>query len=286
VIEFLNGLFDRYGLVEEISTDNGPQFTSSEFSSYLKSLGIRQCFSLYYSPQSNAEVERFNRVMKEGPRTGLADGRTFVTAVRQTLAAYRTTPHASTGVTPASLFLAFPVRTPLSMLPLAVTSSQQPARSNSSLCSASSGTPSSQSVQLKVSFAQSRMSADHDRRHRAKTPHIKSGDFVRIKLPTVSHKLAPRYSEPRAVVKAAGNTVWLQNGQQRNVRRCLLHRSTLKQPAPGMASAIKPPKQEPLSMEEEGPITVCMRVPQQQLQQVRRSQRMRRPMDFRPVISH
>jgi hypothetical protein len=29
------------------------------------------------------------------------------------------------------------------MLPLAVTSSQQPARSNSSLCSASSGTPNS-----------------------------------------------------------------------------------------------------------------------------------------------
>ena len=24
VIDFLNGLFDRYGLVEEISTDNGP----------------------------------------------------------------------------------------------------------------------------------------------------------------------------------------------------------------------------------------------------------------------
>ena len=139
---------------------------------------------------------------------------------------------------------------------------------------------------MKVNFAESRMSADHDRRHRAKTPHIKSGDFVRIKLPTVSHKLAPRYSEPRAVVKAVGNTVWLQNGQRWNVRRCLLRRSTLKQPAPGMTSAIKPPVQEPSSMEEEGPITVYMRVPQQQPQQVRRSQRLRRPMDFGPVISH
>ena len=176
VIDFLNGLFDRYGLVEEISTDNGPQFTSSEFSSYLQGLRIRHCLSAYYSPQSNAEVERFNRVMKEGLRTGLADGRSFITAARQTLAAYRTTPHVSTGVTPASLFLAFPVRTPLSMLPLAVASSQQPAPSNSSSSSLPSAAQSSQSVRSKVSFAQSRMSADHDRRHRAKLPLIKSRD--------------------------------------------------------------------------------------------------------------
>ena len=281
VIEFLSGLFDRYGLVEEISTDNGPQFTSSEFRSFLQSLGIRHCLSAFYSPQSNAEVERFNRLMKEGLRTGLADGRSFTTAVRQTLAAYRTTPHATTGVTPASLFLAFPVRTPLSMLPLAVTSSQQSAPSGSLSSLPLSTAPSSQSVKSKVSFAQSRMSADHDRRYRAKSPLIKSGDFVRIKLPIVPHKLAPRYSEPRTVVKAAGNTVWLQNGQRWNVRRCLLHRSVLKQPPPEMTSLVGPSVQAPLCGDEDVPVPVCMRVPQQQL---RRSQRMRRPRDMGPAI--
>ena len=222
------------------------------------------------------EVDRFNRVMKEGLRTGLADGRSFTTAVRQTLAAYRTTPHATTGVTPASLFLAFPVCTPLSMLPLAVTSSQQSAPSGSSSSLPLSTAPSSQSVKSKVSFAQSRMSADHDRRYRAKSPLIKPGDFIRIKLPIVSHKLAPRYSEPRAVVKAAGNTVWLQNGHRWNVRRCLLHRSVLKQPPPEMTSSV----QAPLSGDEDVPVTICMREPQQQL---RRSQRMHRPRDMGPA---
>jgi len=73
------------------------------------------------------------------------------------------------------------------MLPLAdVMSSQQPASSSSSLSVTSQ---SSQSVRSKVSVAQRRMSDDHDRRHRAKLPLIKSGDFVRIKLPIVSHKL-------------------------------------------------------------------------------------------------
>ena len=89
--------------IQEISTDNGPQFTSSEFSSYMQGLGISHCLSAYYFSQSNAEVKRFNWAMKEGLRTGLADGRPFVTAVRQTLAeyiqVYRTTPHASTAVT-------------------------------------------------------------------------------------------------------------------------------------------------------------------------------------------
>jgi len=36
VIECLNRLFDRFGLVEEIVTDNGSQFTSGEFEAYLK----------------------------------------------------------------------------------------------------------------------------------------------------------------------------------------------------------------------------------------------------------
>ena len=68
VIEFLNRLFDRFGLVEEIVTDNGSQFTSVEFKAYLKALGIRHSLVALYAPQSNSEVERFNRVMKDGLR--------------------------------------------------------------------------------------------------------------------------------------------------------------------------------------------------------------------------
>ena len=41
VIEFLNRLFDRFGLVEEIVIDNGTQFTSVEFETYLKAFCIR-----------------------------------------------------------------------------------------------------------------------------------------------------------------------------------------------------------------------------------------------------
>ena len=65
VIAFLTQLFDHFGLVDEIVTDNGPQFMSAKFETFLASLGIRQSRSALYSPQANAEVERFNRVMKD-----------------------------------------------------------------------------------------------------------------------------------------------------------------------------------------------------------------------------
>ena len=112
----------------------------------------------------NAEVERFNRVMKDGLRTGLADGHEFITAVRHTLAAYRTTPQGTTGVTPAALMLSFSVRTPLIILPLS--SAVQPETSSS--------------VTQRVRFQQLRMSEQHDQRHRAKLPTIQAGDMVRI----------------------------------------------------------------------------------------------------------
>jgi len=96
----------------------GSQFTSVEFEAYLKALGIRHSLVALCSPQYNSEVERFNRVMKDGLRTGLADGQEFITAVRHTLVAYRTTPQGTTGVTPASLMLSFPVCLPLTIMPL------------------------------------------------------------------------------------------------------------------------------------------------------------------------
>ena len=89
VIAFLTQIFDRFGVVEEIVTDNGPQFVSIEFETFLASLGIRHSRSALYNPQDQAEVESFNRVMKDGLKTGLADGKDFQTAIRQTLATYR-----------------------------------------------------------------------------------------------------------------------------------------------------------------------------------------------------
>lgn len=266
VIDFLTSLFDRYGLIEEIVTDNGVQFTSAEFQTFLKQHGIRHCRTSLYAPQANGAVERFNRVIKEGIKANMAEGRSFMTSLRQTLATYRVTPHSTTNVTPSSLMLAFSVRTPLSML----------ARPKSS-----ASRPSVQALRKAVKFKQEAMATDHDRRSHARPTAIRSGDLVRILLPRRSHKLAQSYSEPSTVKSFKGNCVTLQNGQRWNIRRCLRVNPTSEEPRAdssldnsddrtsfsfpvGDPSIVQSPEHEP----------------------VRRSARIRIARDFGPVVSH
>jgi transposase InsO family protein len=116
VNEFLAGLFDRFSLLKEVVTDNGVQFTLTEFLDFLQSLGTRYCRTALYSPQAYTDAERMNRVLKAGIKAALAEGKSCKDGVCQTLAAYRTTAHATTGVSPESLMFAFPMRTPLLVL--------------------------------------------------------------------------------------------------------------------------------------------------------------------------
>ena len=116
VIEFLTSLFHRFGLVEQLVTDNCVQFTSSEFQSFRKQRGYRHHrSSSLYAPQSSAAVERFNRVLKEGVRASMAEGRSFLTSLRQTLTIYQSAPHSTTEVSPSSLMLVLQTRTPVSL---------------------------------------------------------------------------------------------------------------------------------------------------------------------------
>ena len=50
-------LFENYGAPEELSSDDGPQFTSKEFQSFLKDWGVFHCNSSAGYPQSNGWVE-------------------------------------------------------------------------------------------------------------------------------------------------------------------------------------------------------------------------------------
>jgi hypothetical protein len=273
VIDFLTGLFDRYGLVEEIVTDNGTQFTSVEFTDFLHSLGIRHCRSALYSPQANAEVERFNRTLKNGLKAALAEGKSFMNGLRQTLAAYRTTPQSTTGVTPASLMLAFPVRTPLTMLAPALHQRQQLQH---------------QTLANRVQRQQQKMALNHDSRRRAKQPAFSAGDYVRIKLPTRPHKLANSYSEPCRVDRAKGNTVWLDNGQRWNVRRLIKHLpgTTTEQPTSRSNNCPKRTDAQPSDEDSDGPTFTFGtdgRPPRAaQGTGLRRSVRVRRQRDFGP----
>ena len=52
-IQELQKLFAAYSLPQQVVTDNGPQFTSTEFATFLKSNGVKHIKCSPYDPTSN-----------------------------------------------------------------------------------------------------------------------------------------------------------------------------------------------------------------------------------------
>jgi transposase InsO family protein len=113
-IEHLRTIFATHGLPEMLVTDNGSVFTSSEFKNFTKRNGIRHVTSAPYHPASNGLAERAVQTFKEHilrTKDGSLDAR-----ISRFLFQYRTTPHTTTGVSPAELLLGRRPRTLLDLL--------------------------------------------------------------------------------------------------------------------------------------------------------------------------
>ena len=111
-IEHLHQCFATHGLPEVIVSDNGPCFASTEFATYLSRNGIKQTLVAPYHPASNGQAEQAVQVVKEG--LSKQSGGTLRSRLARFLLTYRTTPHTTTGVTPAELLLGRCLRTRLS----------------------------------------------------------------------------------------------------------------------------------------------------------------------------
>ena len=63
VVQF-KSICSKYGIPEEIRTDNGPQFSSHEFARFCQEYGIKHTTSSPLYPQSNGTSERAVRTLK------------------------------------------------------------------------------------------------------------------------------------------------------------------------------------------------------------------------------
>ena len=207
--DFLADCFTRWGLPEQIITDNGRQFISSEFEAFLLQHGIRHCKTSFYHPQANGAVERFNRVVKDCLKTSRADDTPPKEALRAMLASYRATAHATTGVSPAELMLGRKL-----VLPLDVLRSKPPKQ-------VSFGDPA---VSVRQKQLKQKSYADFKRRARPFPLH--AGDWVRVRVQVRDSKLAKSWSEPKLIKKMLGPaTVLLEDGTRWNACQLRLDRS-------------------------------------------------------------
>ena len=115
-IEVLRMMFSRYGLPEQIVTDNGPQFVSTEFEMFMKENGVRHIRSAPYHPASNGLVERLVQTCKQGLKAGKDSGLPLSHRLSNFLITYRSTRHSTTGKSPSELFLQRNIRTRFDLL--------------------------------------------------------------------------------------------------------------------------------------------------------------------------
>lgn len=73
-IEVLRELFTRYGLPEQLVSDNGPQFVSDYFRSFLMSNEVKHSRSPLYHPATNGTAERLVQTVKQALKSGQQQG--------------------------------------------------------------------------------------------------------------------------------------------------------------------------------------------------------------------
>ena len=115
-MEALRSLFARYGLPEQIVSDNGPQFTSAEFATFMKGNGIKHIMCAPYHPSSNGLAERFVQTFKRAMKAGEKEGKTLAHRLSEFIFEYRATPHGTTNTAPCQLFLNRHIRSRFDLL--------------------------------------------------------------------------------------------------------------------------------------------------------------------------
>ncbi len=191
IIEVLEEMFARYGLPASLRTDNGPQFVSHEFTDYIQSLDIEDRRTTPLWPQANGEVERQNRHLLKAMQISRASGQNLQKGLNEFLTAYRTTPHMTTGVSPAELHFKRYVCSKLPELLTAPPSDQRDRDRDSEL------------KQKQRDYA--------DARRNAQASLLQMGDKVLLQQAR-TNKLTTRYEfEPYDVVSHEGNQVTLES---------------------------------------------------------------------------
>ena len=109
----LNKMFAAYGLPQQVVSDNGPQFVSSEFQLFIKSKHIR-CSP--YHPSSNGLTDRMVQTFKKAMKASAHENTSVSQRLADFLLSYCSTTHATTNKMPCTLFLGRSLRTQLDLL--------------------------------------------------------------------------------------------------------------------------------------------------------------------------
>ena len=157
VIAKIKNSFARFGIAQQLLTDNGPQFTSAAFRKFAETWQFRHTTSSPHYPQSNGAAESGVKIAKK--IVSQADP-------QAALLSYHSTKMAATGISPAEALYGRLPRTKVPCLPQKLASSHH----------------DPEEVRASDDRYKERMAESYDRRHgvRAKNPMM-PGERVRLR---------------------------------------------------------------------------------------------------------
>jgi hypothetical protein len=104
-------IFSEHGYPSILKTDNGPQFNGFEFTKYCNQTGIQHKKITPLWPEANGLCERFMPGIEKVVKMAHLKGTNWRKDLNEFLLNYRATPHSTTEVSPAELFLGRSIKT-------------------------------------------------------------------------------------------------------------------------------------------------------------------------------
>lgn len=186
VIIALKELFAQHGIPEMVISDNGPQYSASQFQQFAAKYGFNHITSSPNFPQANGEAERAVRTIKGLLRKNQD--------IYLALLTYRATP-LQNGFSPSELLMGRKLRTQLPMLP----SKLLPAVPKP--------------ITEKENNYRQNQEQNYNKRHRARElPTLQPGDTVYLRDRKQEGQVLKRSQEPRSyIVKTSNGTVFRRN---------------------------------------------------------------------------
>ncbi|KAK0135266.1 hypothetical protein N1851_028900 [Merluccius polli] len=188
VVPSMDSVFAMFGIPRVVRTDNGPPFNGSQFAQFASYMGFHHRKITPLWPQANATAERFMRTLGKIIRIAPMQGLPWKQQLNIFLREYRSTPHCTTGRSPAELMFQRPMNTKIP-----------------SACRIT--IPTDSEVRKRDTEAKSKMKACSDNRRHATPSNIVPGDTVLCRQPK-QNKLTPPYrKEPLPVTSVKGSMV-------------------------------------------------------------------------------
>ena len=205
VLPKLENIFARQGIPLTLKTDNGPPFNGQEFHTFSKQYGFNHRKVTPYWPEANGEVERFMKTLNKFIRTQVVEKFNWKSELATFLRHYRSTPHASTKISP---FHALTGRKMNAGLPSAT------------LLSKPISTSSLHTLIFQNDNKSKQIMTKYANKKRKTKPHtLKIGDIVLVKQKKINKFSTPFNPNPYTVVKKKGNMITAKSSENQFITR-------------------------------------------------------------------